>query len=448
MKIQAIKILNYLGISVFKVDKFGKINKITGGNGVGKSAILKAIIEGIKGSGVDPTIIKIGEDESEIRIELDNKVVIERKITPDSNKVKVTDDLTPVKKPQAFLNGLLGKFNFNPVDFFQAKGRVRRELFLSAIPFELDSFKFTALLNDKNLDTLSTIDKLMTGDDVDFDQHGLKVLDDIKQIIYDTRSDVNSDAIRLKKSIDQDKLDLPETVDGSKYKNFKLDSEMEKLERVNLDIALYEKTTSDLKITNQSLVENKEKISALAGEIDSLQRRKETLNKVIGEYRSFLDNFNGDNFSLPEKIKADISEFQKFQKLQHRFEDIDRRGLELSGKQETHAALDELYKYLNNEVTKKILADMELPIPGITFSDDDILVNGVSMDNISTSEQMKIAVSIAKSLSGELKIICLDGFEALDYESRIAFNEAATDDDFEYFITTVTGGDLEIETGE
>ena len=123
MKITKITIRNYMGIKQLQPGALGKFNVVTGGNGVGKSSVVKAISEAVKSTGVDPTLIYLGEDKAEILIEIDDKIQVERTITPTANTVKVVDNGTPVNKPQTFLKRLLGPYNFNPVDFFQRLSR-------------------------------------------------------------------------------------------------------------------------------------------------------------------------------------------------------------------------------------------------------------------------------------------------------------------------------------
>ena len=130
MRITKLKIQNYLGIACFETDNLGHLNLITGDNGVGKSTILKAIREGLESSGKDPDLIHGNEDRAEIFIELDGKIEIERRITPTSNTVKVTEDGEDVKKPQAYLNAIAGPLAFKPVDFFKADIKAQRRMLL------------------------------------------------------------------------------------------------------------------------------------------------------------------------------------------------------------------------------------------------------------------------------------------------------------------------------
>jgi hypothetical protein len=64
---------------------------------------------------------------------------------------------------------------------------------------------------------------------------------------------------------------------------------------------------------------------------------------------------------------------------------------------------------------------------------------------------MGVTMAIAKSLAGELKVICIDGAERLDEKTRAEFIRQADGDEFYYFITRVgepKPGEIEIKEGK
>lgn len=127
---------------------------------------------------------------------------------------------------------------------------------------------------------------------------------------------------------------------------------------------------------------------------------------------------------------------------------IEQREEEAEQASVIHSTLDKLHKRLTGEIPRKMLAKLDLPIKGLEFEGDKILVDGVSLDTMSTSEQMKFALVIARSLAQELKVICVDRYESLDKESRKAFEKEAGKDDFQYCIADVTDGDLSLQVVE
>jgi hypothetical protein len=431
MRITKISIRDYLGIGVFKIDKLGKLNRITGGNGVGKSAVIKAIIEAFKSSGIDPNLIRVNTENAEIIIELDEKILIQRLITPTSNSVKVVSEGQPLNSPQRWLNSILGPFNFNPVDFFLAKPKDRRQILLSAIPFYLDQEALGKVLDNghQNAIDLSRFD---------FTKHGLEVLSDLQKEIYDRRHEQGLEVTRLKKAIEQDRLDIPETFDSKKFEGFDLQSKIDKLTE-------YNKFISQHKYDLDTLQANRIRAEQIVYEI----RR---LNKELGEIQTQGKALREktDKFVRPdiESLQAEIREYQQSQKLIHKIEEIGRKEEELKKSDTIHKELEKLYKALTTEIPRKLLAQVKLPIDGLEIKGDDIFINGVAIEKLSTSEQIKFAVQIARALAGQLKVICVDRFESLDEDSRKLFEQEAGVDDFEYFMTVVTNGDLNLEALE
>jgi hypothetical protein len=124
---------------------------------------------------------------------------------------------------------------------------------------------------------------------------------------------------------------------------------------------------------------------------------------------------------------------------------------ELSDALKDAEKLDVIVKKLAKEVPEDLIAHAALPVAGLTIAGDEILINGVNIDNLSTSEQLKFGLDIVRALNGEFKVICVDGIEALDKESFEAFLKEAEADDYQYFVTRVEGNSphsIVVENGE
>lgn len=422
MQITRIEIKDFLGLECINLTKLGRVNRITGDNGTGKSSILKAICEAFKSSGVDPHMIRDNGDSAEIYIELDdNGMSVRRRITQTGNTVKVVVDGQPMSSPQKFLNDLIGAMNFNPVEFFGADKKRRRTLLLSAIPFQMEAEKLASILSKAgfNLDLSK----------YDFDQHGLMVLDNIKCDIYDIRRERHLILDRQKKTMEQDRLDLPElTEEIEGYRNF--------------DLRKYQKEAAEASASKQA---QEERIRRR----DELRVRVEKTTANIKQMKLDLAEMQETGTALNQEIEAfvavdidalhaELGRYQAAQKAIGKVDEIAAKQIEIEELAEKHETLDRLYKKLAGDIPKQLLAEVELPIEGLDIAGDEILVNGVSIDKLSTGEQITLAVKIAKSLTGELKAICIDRYESLGKQAQKALEETTKTDGFEYFITEVT----------
>lgn len=436
MKITMISIENFLGISHFKTTKMGRLNRVTGRNGSGKSSIVKAVFEAFKSSGVNPKLIKVGEGDAKILIGLDDGSIIDRQLTPIANRVKVVTDGQPLNAPQKFLNDLVGQFIiFNPIEFFFAKPKDRRQMLLSSIPISIDHAALVEMLGE--LPVPIDLERF------DYSDHGLDVLDRIQKDVYERRHEQGLEVTRLKKSLEQDKLDIPETFDGDRYKGFNIQDKIDQLTTAKGEIALHKQDAIQLERLRTRDIQIKTEIERLLAEVKRLHIEQ---TEVRDEGKELAEKVKA--FKVPDTtaLEADINDYNQSQKLVLKLEEIDRKQGGIEKLETVHGALDDFYKALTTQVPRKLLSNVQLPVDNLEIKGDDILVNGVASDILATSEQWDFCISIAESVAGKLKVICCDGFEALDEQNYKAFEARVAKGDSQYIITMVTNDDLKMES--
>ena len=92
-----------------------------------------------------------------------------------------------------------------------------------------------------------------------------------------------------------------------------------------------------------------------------------------------------------------------------------------------------------------LLESVDCPIEGLGIDQNgEITINDLPIKNLSTSQQIKLSLEIAKVTSGAMKLICIDRFESLDSEMQKEFLAQMEGDGFQYFITQVTDGELTV----
>jgi len=120
--IQHLKITNLWGIREFSLEP-GAMTVIAGGNGTGKTSVLRSIQAAFEG--FDGVCVRQGSERGEVLIDLGD-IVITRTQTQGGKYLKVTDAKgDTLAKPQTVLNGLMGAsaghgLRFNPVQFLTA----------------------------------------------------------------------------------------------------------------------------------------------------------------------------------------------------------------------------------------------------------------------------------------------------------------------------------------
>jgi len=173
------------------------------------------------------------------------------------------------------------------------------------------------------------------------------------------------------------------------------------------------------------------------------ERIKDLENKIIQ-----ADTFLRTAINLPdvEALKLEAENIEKMKGFVETYRNVETVKAKLK-------SLETDTEYFESKIATcrskpaELLAAMTMPVTGLGINDEaQITVDELPIRNLSTSRQIQLALEIARETSGDLKLICIDQFEALDNDRQAEFLKAIEADDFIYFITKVTNGELSIET--
>jgi hypothetical protein len=475
MKINRVRINNYMIISQADILLDSKLSQFVGKNKQGKSAIIKAIQAGMLGT-TDPSVIKFGADKSEILIDLDN-LHVQRVLTAKGQRLKVTNDEGDIKaNPQSFLNQLVGNFSFNPIAFVLMDSKERKKYLL-----ELFSPKVTA-------DMLPFVEPELLSR-VDFGKDGLSILKELENVYYARRTEVNKQANQkeaaykemLPKDYDPAHDEAHDT-EAMHAEILEIDSKLQEVDRAKrlaeanerirasigkkinelgaifsgIDQAEIDKIDERVKYIGELEVRIKKLQEALVEERKHhqdallLKSVREDTIKAIAEQEASMEEFpipeipdiqeiEGRRVLLGEELqKADVvararEKYEKAQAVNKEYEAVNAESERLS----------EILGQLRKELPAKILQDANIPIEGLSFEGDKVLIGETSMDNLSTSEQVAISLQIVRALNkgAKLKLLCLDRAESLDDSTLDEFKTQIKPDEFQYIITYVQHGD-------
>jgi AAA15 family ATPase/GTPase len=485
LKITSLRIKQFLGIEDEEISPDSKLNYFIGKNGEGKTSFIKAIFAGFKGTS-DKSVIRGDAEKSDIYIELDDLKIHRTLKSAGNNTLKVTAPVTlpggetriqPLPAPQDYLDGLMSDFSFDPILFITQDGKERtkyiRDLFKTKLTPEMLAF----------------LDKDRTRT-IDFTKDGLDVLKEIHDDLYAERTKVNTtlkeakalhNALLLKIST----FILEEYVDRSEELAEAVRDQEIKLTEAQTIKRQAEGTLAYVNKLTEKLACNKEELAnideqAIAGipefqsDILNITNQINALKQLLETTETMLSRAQ-DKASLKERLITEITSDEATLEALPSVNDIpdiasiEGKLVELKGDIGINNIKKDLYlKYLETEkvrldceeaeaksktmtaainklkkdLPEQLIKEANIPIEGIRFEGDKIFIGEMSLDNMSTSEQVRFAVQIVEKFNENkpFKILCLDRAESLDDETLKEF-VAQIPNEYQFFITAVQHGD-------
>ena len=427
MKIVKLTIHNFLRLKDVEMNP-SKTNVIVGKNKQGKTSILKAIRAAFTGD-ADSTNIRIGEGKAEITVELD-ELSIKRTITEKGNYLDISNkEGMRMPAPQKYLDGILGTFSFNPIEFFDKKSTDRKKYLLNAIKLSITPEELAVYTGEK-----------LGG--IDYNAHALEVVEQARKFYYDRRTAANSETTKKEKALQELTSKIPEGFDPKSVSEEQIENLRDAIHKDETEKIKEEEHVKHIKSLQKQEVDINEEISRLGLKLKGIQ---EDIVKALEV------KFDVSDSTTIAAAKETLAKLEGQRELVFTVKRAEEVRSELSTAMQEAEKLDIVVKKLTKEVPEDLIKKAKLPVEGLMIDGDDIKINGVSLDNLSSSEQLKFGLQIVRALNGEFKVICVDGIETLDKESFELFLKEIEDDDYQYFVTRVEGSSahsIEIENGE
>jgi energy-coupling factor transporter ATP-binding protein EcfA2 len=438
--IHRVVLKNFLGISEIEVHP-GKVTQITGKNGAGKTTILKAIEWAVKG-GADGSLVKNGQEQAEVLVELADETTIRRRLTADGRQsVDVRRGEFKVTAAQTYLDQLFADSSFNPMELLEPKRR--HDAIMAAI-----DLKVSALNVAKELGV--EVDRLPA---VDWGKHGLEVLEALRTFYYQRRAEANREAADAKKKWEVNFAELPGEIAVPNMSRAELDSQLKKIDTELIRIEVELNGIAEAQAVRAKKLERIEKyentLRGIRDEIKVLKARETECERFLEEEKNALPSADSipDRTKLVERAEeakrrreeakvaqakwGEVEQVEKVRKM------VSAMEKDYNAKQAIAKAFTEKVEVLSGPLQSKLMAAAEMPIAGLEYRDGKFLVEGVQVDNLSTAKAMLLAVGIARKLSKTSKVIVIDGVEALDKETFEAFRKEIAGDGFTYVLTKV-----------
>lgn len=384
VKINELQIENVKRIKAVKLEPTANGLTIVGGkNNQGKTSVLDSIAWALGGDRFKPSQANREGSVTQpyLKITLSNGVVVER--MGKNSSLKVIDPHGN-KAGQQLLNEFIESFALNLPKFLQSNANEKANILLQIIGVGDRLIELETTENNK-YNQRHTIGQIA--------EQKKKYADEM--VHYDG---VPSEPVSASDLIQQQQEILYQNAENQKKrehlkelreKKYVLESE---LNRVNNDLKIAEMSAEELvDRSTEELEENIEKIDALNIKI-----------------RSNLDK---------ERAEEVAHDFQnQYNALTAEIEDI-------------------------RAEKKKLLDNADLPLPELSVVNGEITYKGMKWDNMSGSDQLKVATAIIRKLNPECGFVLVDKLEQMDIDTLNEFGQWLESEGLQVIATRVSTGD-------
>jgi hypothetical protein len=361
-------------------------------------------------------------------------------------------------KPQALLDGFLGTLTFDPLAFTRMKPKEQAAILRALVPLS-----------------------------VDFDQ-----LDALSRRDYETRTDLSRD-VKLKRAqlegMPSEKVEpvdadaLVAQVRDAEGRNRQLQEARAGQARQTQEWSDAHATLEKLEAERQPLLDrlNAEQSTLVSGQEaaleqfledqkEALKRFRETqdsnrlaLDRRRAEQLGGLESRTAETRQKAERLAglvaaqtqigpdADISALlQQVQDAQQ----VNMRAQAWGNRQKLADSVTELEKQVaalteamdaREQAKAAALAEAAMPVPGLSFTAEDVLFNGIPLTQASSAEQLRVSCGIAMAANPKLRVLRIQDGSLLDEHGMELLAELAAEKDFQVWIERVSdSGDVGI----
>lgn len=206
-----------------------------------------------------------------------------------------------------------------------------------------------------------------------------------------------------------------------------------------------------IEIQNNKISVNESKIAGLSdkkeleikGVYDQVEQKIETEKARVGKAAEYLNEHEKVDITPLQEEAEKVANMQSYLREWDRLQDIINGSLR--EKQEYSDSLTEKIKVARTKPSD-LLKTHALPIEGISVDEKgNIRIGGTLLDGLSDGEKLEVAFKVALQRMGELKVMCLDGFEKLNESEQEKVLRICEDNDIQAFVTIVDEKELEVK---
>ena len=398
VKINKLEIENVKRVKAVTIEPTSNGLTILGGNNnQGKTSVLDAIAWALGGNKYKPS--KPARDGSmnppTLRVELSNGLIVERK--GKNSDLKVTDP-SGQKAGQQLLDSFVEELALNLPKFIESSSKDKANTLLQIIGvgeklWELDR-KEEQLYNERRtIGQIADQKKKYAAEQPQYPEAPNELVS-IADLIHEQQEILARNGENAKKRQNRENIVNSLHLSEARLKQLK--------EQLAQEEATHESLMSDYIAANKSI---EDLVDESTDEIESSIANIEEINRKV---RANLDK---------EKAEEDAKQYSsQYDNLSKQIQDV-------------------------RDERTSLLDSADLPLPGLSVEDGELIFEGQKWDNMSGSQQLRVATAIVRKLKPECGFVLLDKLEQMDIPTLTEFGKWLESEGLQAIATRVSSGE-------
>ena len=398
VKINKLEIENVKRVKAVTIEPTSNGLTILGGNNnQGKTSVLDAIAWALGGNKYKPS--KPARDGSmnppTLRLELSNGLIVERK--GKNSDLKVTDP-SGQKAGQQLLDSFVEELALNLPKFIESSAKDKANTLLQIIGvgeklWELDR-KEERLYNERRtIGQIADQKKKYAAEQPQYPEAPNELVS-IADLIHEQQEILARNGENAKKRQNRENIVNSLHLSEARLKQLK--------EQLAQEEATHESLMSDYIAANKSI---EDLVDESTDEIEESIANIEEINRKV---RANLDK---------EKAEEDAKQYKsQYDNLSKQIQDV-------------------------RDERTSLLDSADLPLPGLSVEDGELVFEGQKWDNMSGSQQLRVATAIVRKLKPECGFVLLDKLEQMDIPTLTEFGKWLESEGLQAIATRVSSGE-------
>jgi hypothetical protein len=398
VKINKLEIENVKRVKAVTIEPTSNGLTILGGNNnQGKTSVLDAIAWALGGNKYKPS--KPARDGSmnppTLRVELSNGLIVERK--GKNSDLKVTDP-SGQKAGQQLLDSFVEELALNLPKFIESSAKDKANTLLQIIGvgeklWELDR-KEEQLYNERRtIGQIADQKKKYAAEQPQYPEAPNELVS-IADLIHEQQEILARNGENARKRQNRENIVNEMHLSEARLKQLK--------EQLDQEEAVHDKLMGDYVEANKSI---EDLVDESTEEIENSIANIEEINRKV---RANLDK---------EKAEEDAKQYKS---------QYDNLSAEIQKVRDERTSL---------------LDSADLPLPGLSVEDGELVFEGQKWDNMSGSQQLRVSTAIVRKLKPECGFVLLDKLEQMDIPTLTEFGKWLESEGLQAIATRVSSGE-------